>query len=109
MARAHLEGSQSLDRDVPGSANAGRQHPKEPAAHRTGLAAEALNCSPATSRGPVRDAVRQLRRSRNAMIGGAMLFFLAIISLAASWVAPYDPIRMSPNDILHPPSARFPL
>jgi peptide/nickel transport system permease protein len=109
MARAQIEDSRSRDGDAPGPSTAGRQQLNDSVARRTGLPAESWNRKRTTARGPVRDAIRQLRRSRNARIGGTMLSFLTIITLAAPWIAPYDPIRMSPNDILQPPGARFPL
>ena len=104
MASAHVEDSRSREGAAQGAIESSSGLSASP-----DFAAGSLSRQPATSRGPVRDALRQLRRSRNALVGGAILVCLALVSLAAPFIAPHDPIRMSPADVLEPPGARFPL
>lgn len=56
------------------------------------------------SRHPMREALRQLRRSPGAMVGLTMLALLVIIAIAAPWIAPYDPVKIAPDTLLKPPS-----
>jgi peptide/nickel transport system permease protein len=104
MASAHVEDSKSREGAAQGAIDGSSGLSASP-----DVAGGSLSRQPATSRGPVRDALRQLRRSRNALIGGGILVGLALVSLAAPFLAPHDPIRMSPTDVLEPPGARFPL
>jgi ABC-type dipeptide/oligopeptide/nickel transport system permease subunit len=50
--------------------------------------------------------VRQLRRNRGAIVGLIMIVFLALMAVAAPWVAPYDPLQQSIQDALQSPSAQ---
>src|SRR3954464_6113194 len=59
------------------------------------------------ARGPVREAIRQLRRSPGAMAGAALSAVLLVIAVTAPWIAPHDPIRMAPDDILTAPNATY--
>jgi peptide/nickel transport system permease protein len=60
-----------------------------------------------TARGPVREAMRQLRRSPGAMAGAILFGLLVVTAVLAPWIAPHDPIRMSPNDILTAPNSTY--
>jgi peptide/nickel transport system permease protein len=59
------------------------------------------------SRGPVREALHQLRRSPGAMAGATLFAILVLVAVLAPWLAPHDPIRMAPNDILLPPGGSY--
>lgn len=59
------------------------------------------------SRGPVRDALRQLWMSPSAVAGAAILTLIILLSIIAPWIAPHDPIRMSAGENLLPPSTTY--
>ena len=48
-------------------------------------------------------------KHRLAVVGGALLACLAVIAVAAPWLAPHDPLQISLSDALLPPSATHPL
>lgn len=50
--------------------------------------------------------LRRLARNKGAMLGAAILLILVLSALFAPWVAPYDPIQISPSDALQPPSLK---
>jgi len=50
---------------------------------------------------------RRLTRDRAAMLGLGILTALVLLALAASWIAPADPLRGSLRDALRPPSHGF--
>ena len=70
-------------------------------------AGRALPGRGAAARGPVREALRQLRRSPGAMAGAVLFGLLLLTAIAAPWIAPHDPIRMAPNDILMAPNRTY--
>lgn len=43
------------------------------------------------------------------MAGATLFGILVVVALLAPWLAPHDPIRMAPNDILLPPGGSYPL
>jgi len=53
---------------------------------------------------PIVDKFRQIVRNRFAIIGLVLLVILALIAIAAPFVAPYDPIKMDLTNSLQPPS-----
>jgi peptide/nickel transport system permease protein len=53
-------------------------------------------------------AWKQLRRSRNAMVGGTVAVFLIAVALLSPWITPYDPIQPYPKDRLQSPSLSHP-
>ena len=55
------------------------------------------------------DAFRRLRRHTLAMLGAGIIGLLIFAAVAAPWVAPYDPVEMSPSDALQPPSREHPM
>ncbi len=56
-----------------------------------------------SARSPVRP-IRFIRRHPTLVIGGLVLLALALIALAAPWLATHDPVRISPRTRLRPPS-----
>jgi len=50
-----------------------------------------------------------LLRNRLALAGGVILLILAVIAIAAPWIAPHDPLQVNLPDALLPPSATYPL
>ncbi|MGQ0548249.1 MAG: ABC transporter permease [Armatimonadota bacterium] len=52
------------------------------------------------------DVLVRLRRSRSAVLGGALLAGLIAAALAAPLLTPYEPLTMNPVDRLQPPNAR---
>jgi peptide/nickel transport system permease protein len=69
-----------------------------------------LQQRPATSAPPtsIRSGPRlwqRLLRNRSALVGGAVLLLIVVITLAAPLVAPYDPIKSNQRLSLTPPSA----
>ena len=50
-----------------------------------------------------------LFRNRLALVGAVILVVLAIIALAAPWLAPHDPLRVNLPQALLGPSAAHPL
>lgn len=50
-----------------------------------------------------------LFRNRMALAGGIVLLILAVIAIAAPWLAPHDPLHLNLPDALLPPSATYPL
>jgi peptide/nickel transport system permease protein len=50
---------------------------------------------------------RRLARQRGALVGLAILAALALMALAAPWLAPRDPVKTAPRDALQPPGSRF--
>lgn len=55
-------------------------------------------------RSPWRIAYRQLRRNRGAMVGLIVFILIVHSSIFAQSLAPYDPLLISPQDYLQPPS-----
>jgi peptide/nickel transport system permease protein len=51
----------------------------------------------------------RLRRNKMAMVGLAMVAAMFVVSLAAPWLAPYDPGEIDLQAVLMPPSAEHPL
>ena len=49
------------------------------------------------------------KNNRLALIGGVILLGLALVAVAAPWLAPHDPLRIYVPDALLPPSATYPL
>ena len=47
--------------------------------------------------------------NRLALIGGLILVFLAVVAVAAPWLAPHDPLQVNLPDALLSPSAAYPL
>jgi len=47
--------------------------------------------------------------NRLAFIGGCVLMGLVIVAIAAPWLVPHDPLRITLSDALLPPSATYPL
>src|SRR5436190_591032 len=56
------------------------------------------------TRGQWAIAWNQLKRSRNAMVGGTVAVFLVVIAVLSPWITPYDPIETVPKDRLQGPS-----
>ena len=50
-----------------------------------------------------------LLRNRLALVGSVILLMLAVVAIAAPWIAPHDPLQMNLPDALLPPSAAYPL
>lgn len=57
-------------------------------------------------RGQLEMVVRQLRRNRGAILGLILIIFLALVAVAAPWVAPYDPLEQSIREALQGPSTK---
>lgn len=55
-------------------------------------------------RSPWRIAYRQLRRNRGAIAGLIVFILIVLSSILAQRLAPYDPLLISPQDYLQPPS-----
>ena len=55
---------------------------------------------------PTTIALRELRRSRSAIVGAAIMIALVTVALLAPLVAPYDPIAINPDVSLQRPSGR---
>ncbi len=49
---------------------------------------------------------RRFARHRLALLGTVILALFAVLSLAAPWLAPYDPLKQSLRERLQPPTAR---
>ncbi|MDP3702961.1 MAG: ABC transporter permease [Candidatus Omnitrophota bacterium] len=47
--------------------------------------------------------------NRLALVGGIILLLLAMVALAAPWLAPHDPLHVNLPNALLPPSAGYPL
>lgn len=52
---------------------------------------------------------QRLRRNPTAVLGGLVVAAIALLALAAPWVAPYDPNAIDVNAILKPPSLTHPM
>ncbi|WP_028988841.1 ABC transporter permease [Thermithiobacillus tepidarius DSM 3134] len=52
---------------------------------------------------------QRLRRNPTAVLGGLVMAAIALLALAAPWVAPYDPNAIDVNAILKPPSLAHPM
>jgi len=50
------------------------------------------------------EVLRRLSRNKGAMLGGAVVLLLIFCAAFATWVAPYDPIKIYPKEALQPPS-----
>jgi peptide/nickel transport system permease protein len=46
----------------------------------------------------------RLSRNKGAMLGAAIVFLLIMSAFLASWIAPFDPIKIDPGDALQPPT-----
>lgn len=55
---------------------------------------------------PTLEVLRRLSRNKGAMLGAAVVLLLIFCAIFASWVAPYDPIKISPKESLQPPSLK---
>ena len=60
-----------------------------------------------TERGisPTRETLGRLLRHRSFLIGGVIMFAIAIIAAGADWLAPFDPLRNNFRLRLHAPDA----
>jgi peptide/nickel transport system permease protein len=56
---------------------------------------------------PWRSAARRLRRNRGAMAGLYLVLALVLVAVFAGRLAPYDPIRITPDSALQPPGRQF--
>lgn len=54
----------------------------------------------------LKNAVRELRRSKTALIGACMLLVLLVLCLLTPHIARYDPIKQNYRELLQPPSAK---
>jgi peptide/nickel transport system permease protein len=63
---------------------------------------------PAKARSPWSIAWAQLRRNKGAMAGLVVFGIIVIVSVLAPLLAPYDPIQISPQEYLQPPSLDHP-
>jgi ABC-type dipeptide/oligopeptide/nickel transport system permease subunit len=54
----------------------------------------------------LKNAGRELRRSKTALIGGFMLLVLLVLCLLTPHIARYNPIKQNYRELLQPPSAR---
>jgi peptide/nickel transport system permease protein len=52
-------------------------------------------------------AIYFLRRNHLALVGLIIVLFILFITLAAPWLAPYDPLKQAIPDRLQPPSATY--
>lgn len=59
---------------------------------------------PAREQGQWAIIIRQLRRNRAAILGLVVIIIEVFVTLAAPWVAPYDPLDQSVREALKPPS-----
>lgn len=59
-------------------------------------------------RSPYHEFWRRLRANRLALAGGVVVLALFAVSLAAPWLAPYDPAYIDVKSVLEGPSARHP-
>ena len=59
----------------------------------------------ATTRTPLRQSLRRLRRTPSFVAGGSLLVVLLALVLLAPVLTPYNPTKISPRDRLQPPSA----
>jgi peptide/nickel transport system permease protein len=53
-------------------------------------------------------ALRQFGRTPSGLVGGALVGAFVLLTLAAPWVAPFDPVATDFASVLSPPSARHP-
>jgi peptide/nickel transport system permease protein len=60
-------------------------------------------------RSPGAHAARRLLRSRSALVGGSLLIAIAIATLLAPLLSPYDPLKTNQRDPLVPPGAAHPM
>ncbi|MGH2548921.1 MAG: ABC transporter permease, partial [Thermomicrobiales bacterium] len=51
----------------------------------------------------------QVRKNRNAVIGGSIVLFVIAIALLSNWITPYDPLAVAPKDRLQGPSWSHPM
>jgi peptide/nickel transport system permease protein len=54
----------------------------------------------------LKNAVRELRRSKTALIGACMLLVLLVLCLLTPYIARYNPIKQNYRELLQPPSAK---
>jgi peptide/nickel transport system permease protein len=59
------------------------------------------------SESPWRSAFRRLRRNRGAMAGLYLVFVLMAVAVLADSLAPYDPIRVTPDAALQAPGGKY--
>ncbi|MGH2404156.1 MAG: ABC transporter permease [bacterium] len=59
------------------------------------------------SENPWRSAFRRLRRNRGAMAGLYLVIALVAVALSADRLAPYDPIRITPDAALQAPGGKY--
>jgi len=55
------------------------------------------------------DALRRLRRSKSALVGGGLLLAIVACALLAPLISPYDPIKASQRTSLEAPSLTHPM
>jgi peptide/nickel transport system permease protein len=55
---------------------------------------------------PRNDALRRIKRDRAALVGLAVITTMALASIFARYLAPYDPIQIDSSSILQPPTAQ---
>jgi peptide/nickel transport system permease protein len=55
------------------------------------------------------DVARRLLRNRLAMLGAAAVCLFLIAAIGASWLAPYDPVKMEPTQALEGPTRAHPM
>ena len=55
------------------------------------------------------DVARRLLRNRLAMLGATAVALLLIAAIGASWIAPYDPVKMEPALALQGPTRAHPM
>ena len=61
------------------------------------------------SESPWRSAIRRLRRNRGAMAGLFLVIFLVAVAALADRLAPYDPIKVTPDAALQSPGGKYSL
>lgn len=63
-----------------------------------------LASAPASPRTGVRHFLRSFRRQWLGMIGASLLLVVVVCAVFAPWIAPYDPNKIDPINLLQPPS-----
>lgn len=51
----------------------------------------------------------QVRKNRNAVIGGSIVLFVVAVALLSRWITPYDPLAVAPKERLEGPSWSHPM
>jgi peptide/nickel transport system permease protein len=63
--------------------------------------------APETASGLLGPFLRRLVAHRSAMVGAALIMTIALLAIAADWIAPYDPYRTNFRTRMRPPDATF--